>query len=378
MVNPPLFAWIEWRYYLISGDDSRLNKVLPVLVRYYQWIDLHCRASEGKGLYYISPLGSGMDNTPRPDVGKGGWIDFSAQQALAAKSIAAIAGAVGKHDVEQEFLEKHRRIAELINTLCWNKEEQFYFDLTQSDTLSQTKHIGAFWTLLSNVSNREKAEGLVGHLQNKREFWRPHLVPTLSADDRNYDPKGHYWRGSVWAPTNYMVVKGLEEYQQFVFADDIVSNHLKNMTQVFLHCAVDERNVAYEERYGDGYHTIWECYSAERPEPATRWDKTFYSRQDFVGWSGLGPIAMLIENVLGISVEGYENRIRWRIHRTDRHGIENIRLRDQRVTLVCSPKKSGTEVTVTSEKAFSLQVSFRDGSHKELVIQKGTTTFSLE
>jgi len=175
-----------------------------------------------------------------------------------------------------------------------------------------------------------------------------------------------------------MVVKGLEEYQWFSLADDIASNHLKNMAHVFFHFAVDESNVAYEERYGDGYHTIWECYSSERMGPATRWDSTFYSRQDFVGWSGLGPIAMLIENVLGISVEGYENRIRWRIHRTDRHGVENIQLRDQRVTLLCSPKGAGAEVTVTSEKPFTLEVIFRGRVHKKPIAQRGTTTFSVE
>ena len=79
LVNPPLFAWIEARYYRISGDSTRLERVLPHLVRYYDWMEEHLRAFTGKGLYYTSPLGSGMDNTPRDGVGRGGWIDMSCQ-----------------------------------------------------------------------------------------------------------------------------------------------------------------------------------------------------------------------------------------------------------------------------------------------------------
>jgi len=34
----------------------------------------------------------------------------------------------------------------------------------------------------------------------------------------------------------------------------------------------------------------------------------FIPRQDFVGWSGVGPIALLIENILGIQLNGLENK----------------------------------------------------------------------
>ena len=94
MVNPPLFAWIEWRYYRISGDDSRLQRVLPVLVKYFEWTEKNCRTSKSKGLFYISPLGSGMDNTPRRNVDKAAWVDYSAQQAMAALYISRFAGAI--------------------------------------------------------------------------------------------------------------------------------------------------------------------------------------------------------------------------------------------------------------------------------------------
>jgi hypothetical protein len=72
MVNPPLFAWMEWRCYQITGDSSRIRRVLPVLTSYDEWLTHNCRSDKNRDLYYISMLGSGMDNTPRPGCGKSG------------------------------------------------------------------------------------------------------------------------------------------------------------------------------------------------------------------------------------------------------------------------------------------------------------------
>ena len=46
-------------------------------------------------------------------------------------------------------------------------------------------------------------------------------MPALAADEPGYTPDGQYWNGAVWAPTNYMVVKGLQDYG---FEDDAEKN----------------------------------------------------------------------------------------------------------------------------------------------------------
>lgn len=361
MVNPPLFAWIELKYYKLTGDDTRLERVLPALIKYYNWIDNNCR-TEGKQLYYTSPLGSGMDNTPRFNVNKAGWIDFSAQQTLAAKCIMEIADIIGEETISQDLSSKYQKNVTSINNLCWNNNKQFYFDLTESDTLSNTVHIGAYWTLLSHTADSSRAVSLVKYLYDKKHFNRPHMVPTLSFSDKYFDRKGHYWHGSVWAPTNYMVIKGLEEYGYYTLADSIALNHLKNIADIYFRFKPDENKIAYEERYQDSYKTIWECYSSELKSPATRWDNTFYSRQDFVGWSGLGPISLLIENILGINVNGAENTITWRIHRDDEHGISNLKLKDQKIELMFMPGKRPV-VKVNSDKPFKLKINYKDVSY---------------
>jgi glycogen debranching enzyme len=321
---------------------------------------VNCRSPQGNVLYYTSPLGSGMDNTPRIGVGKGAWIDVSCQQALAAKSIAEIAEILGQGDVAHRFSQTYEDLAAAINRESWNPETSFYHDRLEEGDLSTTKHIGAYWALLSEVCRGERVTCLAEHLRDPHEFWRPHLVPTLSADDPFYDPRGHYWRGSVWGPTNYMLTAGLTLCGFRDIAYSIASNHLSNIAEVYSRFSPNEGDIAFEERYDDAYQTIWECYAPEVCAPATRWDGTFYARQDFVGWSGLGPIAMLIEQVLGIEILGCENRIHWHVARSDRHGIERIRLRDQTISLICTPHRSGLAIFTRCEKPFDLSLESYD------------------
>ncbi|MBN8705363.1 MAG: hypothetical protein J0L62_05770 [Bacteroidetes bacterium] len=357
MVNPPLFAWVEWRYYEISGDASRLKRVLPVLTHYFEWTEKNCRTEKGKGLFYTSELGSGMDNTPRKNVGKAGWIDYSAQQVLAATCISKMASVINDDKTKATYQAKAAEINQSINAHLWDKKSGFYYDLTESGKLSTTMHIGAFWTLLAGVCPPERKASFLAHLKNPAEFWRPNLVPTLAANQPEYDPKGHYWLGSVWAPTNYMVIKGLESVSESNIADSISRNFLENVSGIYQNFKPDPEKIAFDERYADEYKTLWECYSSELNEPATRWDNTFYSRQDFVGWTGLAPISLLIENVLGFDISGKENTITWTIKRSDRHGLKNIRLKDQVVSLLFEKSGSKSEVMVTCEKPFTLNLS---------------------
>jgi len=62
-----------------------------------------------------------------------------------------------------------------------------------------------------------------------QEFNRLHRVPSLSADHPEYDPKGSYWRGGVWAPTNYMILRGLTSLGYHALAYEIGINHHSNV-----------------------------------------------------------------------------------------------------------------------------------------------------
>src|SRR4029079_271099 len=101
--------------------------------------------------------------------------------------------------------------------------------------------------------------------------------PTLAADQKDYSSKGDYWKGSVWAPTNLAIIKGLEHSGYEDCAAESTEAYLAGMYEVF-------------KKTG----TVWENYAPDS------YDQGNQAKPDFVGWTGDGPIALLIENVIGL------------------------------------------------------------------------------
>lgn len=374
-INPPLFAWAEWRYYRLTGDASRLPRVLPVLDKYYQWVKNNCRGPNWGGLYYITDLGSGMDNSPREAfVRRGAWVDLSAQQALAALCISRLAKASGQPalaSLASRYDDEFEAVKSNVNALLWDADAGTYYDRTESGALHKRNTIASFWTMLAQIASPEQAGAMISkHLRNPAEFYRAHLFPTLAANDPDYDGYGHYWRGGVWAPTDFAVIKGIERFDDR-FAYEAASNHIANMAKVYTSFDPDtyrfrmpslsEPNIP---RNGDGVRQIWELYAPDHSAPGTRWDALLLPRQKFCGWSGVGPVALLIENVLGFDADGANGTLTWRLHMAEKHGIERLKFGGVTVSIEAEAREgAGTPLTVTysADKKFRLVVVDLDG-----------------
>jgi neutral trehalase len=336
--NPPLFAWAEWDYYKYTGDDSRFDRVLPILDEYFHW----CKRNRTipNGMYWWNQLASGMDNSPRPALANeqvGGWIDYTAQQALAAYYIREMAEVACNETLKTKYDNEYQSLKALVNQLCWNESDGLYWDLFVSDgSASQvkTKTAACFWPMIARLTDDKKAKQLVSHLTNVTEFYRPNLFPTLAGDHPEYEWDGGYWRGGIWAPTNMMYVKGLQTMGYEDLATEAAMNHIEEMSQVY-------QNIQP--------HTIWENYAPEV-------DHQGEARPKFVGWSGNGAITFLLENVIGIRVNDPEETIEWRPTLVEQHGIKNLKLGDATVNLVAEARNPGETVNiqVETETSFTL------------------------
>ncbi len=362
-INPPLYAWVEMENYRCSGDHARLARVYPTLVKYFQWVKANRRRANG--LYYFEDTGSsGMDNSPRSGYAATNlagsdvcFIDLSCQQLLSARKLADMAGVLGRKDDADAFNAEADALAALINRYCWSDRTSFYYDcFIRSDPASRHNLIScmtvaAFWAIISAAANESQMNALAAHLQNPDEFGTPHPVPSLSRNDPNYTPLGGYWCGSVWAPTNYMVVRGLVERGWHELARDIACKHLTAMTAVMDNPA---------------YAGIWECYAPEPFAPATSKQAGGLVRDNFVGWSGLGPIAMFIENIIGLEFDAPANTISWRIIESGRHGLENIRFNGKTVSLVCEGRRipGKTRLHVECDGRVNLRLVCRGMGHR--------------
>lgn len=365
-VNPPLFAWAEVESYKVTGDSSRFAAVLPVLEKYAEWLEQH-RKKEGTihGLYWNTGFGSGMDNLP---LAGSGWVDMSSQMVLMYRNISFICSELGRRDESLQFDAKANNIAQQINTFMWNEQDGFYYNVSDDGTQLKLKNIGGFWPMLAGVADHAKALRLLNHLKDPKSFWRPIPFPSLAADENEYHADGHYWLGGVWAPTNVMVIKGLERYGR---EPNNATDHSFN-----------EFAFVASEKYLDGLAavyaktgTLWENYS---PELMMRGNP---SQRDFVGWTGCGPIQLLIENVLGFRPDGAHNTLMWHINRIDRHGIEKLRFGDVTTTLIAQQRKnvgSAVEMHISANKAFILTVTVNGSATKTVAVKKGSDRYVVE
>lgn len=346
--GPNVFAWSEWEYWRHFADKKRLERVFPVILAYHQWLS-HWH-SWPDGSLWSTGWGCGMDNQPRVegdprwDSGHMAWSDATLQQCLSARLLAAMAGALGRAE-GAGLTQEAERLETYCNTRLWDPATRYYYDRRADGSLNQVKSIAAYWALLAEVAGPSQVQGLVAHLEDDREFNRPHRVPSLSADHPAYRADGGYWLGGVWPSTNYMVLRGLTRHGQDSLAHQIGLNHHANVTAVF-------------EKTG----TLFENYRPEGAGPGTP------SLPDMVGWGGLGPIAVFFEYVIGLRPETDKNRLVWDVRLLEAHGIKRYPFGPAGLLdLSCASRASQEEkprVTAHSNLPVELLLKWEGGEEK--------------
>lgn len=360
-INPPLLSWVEWEYYLSTGNTERLKKILPHLERFDDWVEQNRKREDGS-YWFVDCGSSGMDNSPRtPRTNDEGadtsFIDLASQQALSALCISKISEAIGNTTASLKFKDLYQKRKEYINKELWNERHSIYLDAHISfhgcvKNFVNSKTAASFWPMIAEIPSSDQLHSLVNYLKTPDHFNRPNSVPTLSFDDCNYKDDGGYWLGGVWAPTNFMIVKGLVAQGQHELARKISLNYLEMLYRVWKNFKP---------------HTLWECYSPESdmPSNAVAGDRC---RPDFVGWTGLGPISMFIENILGLEIDFPNKIITWRTDAICEHGIKGLRFGPHKISLIAKRRaSSNTMPELRIESDCSFQLNFISGDLNESI-----------
>ena len=350
-LDHPIFSWAEREYLRVTGDQQRIALVYEPLVRYYRALEEYLR--QGNGLYTTD--WASMDNSPRNAyLAKGGCaIDTSSEMVMFADDLAVFAEILGKRREASKFKREAAETAARINQLMWDPDRKFYFDLTWGGACAPVKTVAGFWPLIAGIPTKAQADALAAELRNTNTFNRAHRVPTLAADQRGYDPHGGYWRGAIWAPTDTMVIRGLERYGYSSLARDIALNHLACMDEVFT-------------RTG----TVWENYAPDTLAPGEP------AKGDFVGWSGIGPIVYLLEFAIGLTPDARSNTLTWKLASGKKCGCELYRFNGHVADLVATPDGSQWIMSVHSDGKFTLKVVL-GRSEKTFAVKKGGNMFAF-
>jgi hypothetical protein len=151
---------------------------------------------------------------------------------------------------------------------------------------------------------------------------------------------------------NFMVLKGLRGVGQDLLAHHIALNHLRNVCETYLHT-----------------DTFWENYA---PETAAAGDP---AQANFVGWTGLTAVAILFEDVIGLSVDWPLRRVVWdrRLENSGCYGVRNYPLGTEgQMTLLGDQEL----ITVNTDVPFTLTIRDREQSLQSAV-PAGVTEIKL-
>ena len=354
--GPDIFALAEWRSFNMTGDTERLRRVYPVLLAYHRWLSKN--RTWQSGAYYSSGWGSGMDNIQRTvrddysrahDHGHLSFIDTTAQQALDCRLLLEIAAAAGITDGTDALSAEYNALSALINDTMWNDEDGFYEDTDETGKTTRVMHIGAYWTLLAHVVPQERLARFCAHLEDPETFSAPAGTRSLSKKDPYFSENGgNYWQGGVWCITDLMIALGLSEYGMEDFARRLAGKHVSAVARVCRETG-----------------TIWESYDPLTFAPGRVYGNLV--RRDFVGFSGVTPLTLALEYVLGIRIR--HDAVYWDISRTDRHGAEQLHWNGADFSLLY---ENGT-VTVRASAPIALTIN-----GKRYTAGAGTTEIGIE
>lgn len=356
--NPPLFAWVELQNYRFTGEHPRMD-YLTKHYRYFNslehgsrepslspnpvFLTVH-RDSLGQAEGYTwNGNGSGMDNTPRGRDAGGWdairWVDAISQQALAAKSIAELYELDGNAAEASEWRREYERVKGIINRDYWDERDGFYYDI---DTLGgapcRVMTPASFWAMMAEVPDSARAARMAEKLIDDRLLGGERPWTSLSRSDADFDSvTGNYWRGGIWLPMVYMGTKALERYGYTALADSLAERVVRLQAGIYENMSP---------------HTIWETYSPVADAPST--EHGHLVRQEFCGWSALGPISLFIENIMGFrSADALNRTLVWDVKpQNGTHGLRRLRFGPIEADLIYDSALG--ELQIQTETPFTL------------------------
>ncbi|AEE15755.1 MGH1-like glycoside hydrolase domain-containing protein [Treponema brennaborense] len=361
-VGLPLFAWAEFNLFHKSANKRRVKDIMPVLQRYMDWIDRTFK--QPNGLYAAPPCAGAMYNSPR----EGAFypIDFNAALAVNAMYMAALGDILNDKDLNFQYKRMYFSLKTRINSLMWNGETAFYHDLDENEQKLPQKTIAGFLPLLAEMPNEDRASQLIAHLSNPATFGTEHPFPTLSADSFDFRETGEGFRGGVYPPFNFMVIKGLEKYQRWDLARE---------------CAIRHLYYILDAMFPNGSHNkgdLWEAYQPCKEGVASMAENPDFPRRRCIHYAGLSTIALMIENVVGLSISLPRKTVDWIIPNLEIMGIENLSLKRNLITILSNKSQRGWEIQMESEKLYYFTINILGQKKKTLPIPSGKCSMLID
>ena len=358
----PLFAWAEHNLYHKTANKKRVKDVFSTLHRYNEWIDSVFK--QPNGLYRVPLSSSGAPNAPREKATY--LLDFNCMMAINVLYMAALADILNDKEASFQYKRQYFALKTRINALMWDNEDGFYYDIDKNEKRLQVKTIAAYWPLLAEIPNDDKAERMIARLVDPLHFGAPHPFPSLSVSEKAFEESGCGYRGSVFPHLTFMVIKGLERYQRWDIARDCAIRHL--------YFVLDSMSEDANQQKGK----LWEAYLPTKEGPAMWPEKPDFPRPQYLTFAALSTICLMIENIVGLLISLPRKTVDWIIPNLEIMGVENLSLKKNMITILSNKSGRGWEIHMESEKLYYFTINILGKKKKTLPIPSGKCSMLID
>lgn len=359
-VTMPLFAYVEYVFYHKIGNKKRLKDIVPILENYFNW--LKTMFQKENGLFSVPVSACLTGNTPRERTVYP--VDFNTMVALNALYLSNIGDILNDKELSFRYKRLYFTLKTRINNLMWDPETHFYYDLDAQEQRIPLKLIGAYWTMLTEIPNDERASYMIEYLKDPDCFGTDNPFPSVSADSECYTENACGYCGAVVPSNVYGVVKGLEKYGEYVFARECAIRHMYFILDT-LHPE------------GDKPGDVWEAYLPTK-EGVPAQDGEF-PRKRFLPQACLVTITLMIEDIIGLDVSLPRKTVYWTVPNLEVMGIEKLSLKRNLITILSNKNARGWEIRLESEKLYYFTIEIIDEKKKKtLPIPSGKCSMLID
>ena len=292
------------------------------------------------------------------------YIEFMFYHKIGNKKMSNIGDILNDKELSFRYKRLYFSLKTRINNLMWDPETNFYYDLDAQEQRIPLKMIGAYWTLLAEIPNDEKAASMIELLKDPNYFGTDNPFPSVSVDSPCYKENVQGYCGAVVPSNVYCVVKGLEKYGEHVFARECAIRHVYFMLDT-LH--------PEEGKTGD----VWEAYlPTKEGTPAADGD---FPRRKFLPQVCLVTITLMIEDIIGLDVSLPRKTVYWMVPNLEVMGIEKLSLKRNLITILSNKNARGWEIRLESEKLYYFTIEIIDEKKKKtLPIPSGKCSMLID
>lgn len=263
-----------WFFWFLENqtDDEKMDFFKDQNIFYeklhFRW---HCKGDCHNGDF----LGSGLDDFPRqlPGTLSVSHLDLHVWLVFMAESLGKIAGFLNQQVEMKEYQNIFQRLSQKMQTIFFDSKEKIFKDvmsLIENDELVFNENFGyinLFPLFFGYNQDLESLKQYFKKIMDYEELWTDFGIRSLSKKSRYFGTGDNYWRGPIWIPINYLILRGLkvfynnnEEANKIYtrLRDNLIRNLMKNFELTGL---------------------VWENYNA--------WTGIGQREAGFCGWSAL-------------------------------------------------------------------------------------------